>query len=629
MIVDYSIDPVRFASPEQGNELYPLPPDYSQLTEEGQRQARVNVIRMQETPDDLVYAWHFLRETYLKPLPPGAWYTEDYHDSPPLHYQLVWDLGAYPRNVQSFWRGFGKSKVLKEVYMCFLLGRAYFTILHIKSGDDFAEDDLRELMVQFEENEQLVRDFGQIKPTRGKGAWSATNKLELTNGSKIWGRSIMSRMLGFRPRFVGCDDAEFDQQMRVAPRLLTENMKKLWKGHIRPMMEKGTSVLFLGTLNTRKSFLYHMAKASENDDPSVAFFNRVVVPIEVNGVPSWDRYTMEDLELIKDEVGLPEYCRMYLNDPGTEDERMLNLHHKFGYYTVDGSEYLRNPLAASADMTSWQNMGEGKEPRRLVRPFGETASSMYRIMLADPIKKPSITSDWACLMVIGVERSADYSDHWWVLDLRCGRVADPVFFRWIWEMGVLWRPKIVAIESIGARHKLAQQIGSDLAEKASITGWMPRVFPVRYVGDMSNEDKGKGKRISGLTWRFEHNRIKYPRHLMGKHPWTMLREQTDNFTEDLHLLTHDDVIDTLAMTQFVINPKVTMSDLAEESEGNLMDLLAEGKVYFPGTKVPILAALNMQDLTPKAIAGMERKRNRPARVRRSTGRRVIRKGRGW
>lgn len=629
MIVDYTVPAIRFPSLDEGNPNYPLPHDFHDLVEEGKSQARVNAIRLQETPDDLVMAWHCLRTWYLEPLPPGAWYTDDYHESPPLHYQFVWDLGAFARNVQSFWRGFGKSKVLKEVYMTFLLGRRYFTILHIKSGDDFAEDDLRELMTQFEENELLVRDFGQIKPTRGKGAWSATNKLELTNGSKIWGRSVMSRMLGFRPKFVGCDDAEFDQQMRVAPRLLTENMKKLWKGHIRPMMERGTSVLFLGTLNTRKSFLYHMAKVSEGEDPSVSFFNRVVTPIEVNGVPSWDRYTPEDLELIKDEVGLPEYCRMYLNDPGTEDERMLNLHHKFGYYTVDGTDYLRSPLASDAQMISWRNLGEDKAPQRVVRNFGEAASGMYRIMLADPIKKPSIASDWASLMVIGVERSSDYNDHWWVLDLRCGRVADPIFFRWIWEMGVLWRPKVVAIESIGARHKLAQQVGSDLAEKASMTGWMPRVFPVRYVGDMSNEEKGKGKRISGLTWRFEHNRIKYPKHLMGKHPFTMLREQTDNFTEDLHLLTHDDVIDTLAMGQFVVNPRVTMGDMAGESEGNLMDLLAEGKVYFPGTKVPILAALNMQDLTPKALAGIEKRRNRPARPKKITGRRVMRRGRGW
>ena len=63
--------PIRFPYPEEGNDRFPLPPDYYELTADAQRQARVNGICLQERPTDLVFAWDFFRTHYLKSLPPG------------------------------------------------------------------------------------------------------------------------------------------------------------------------------------------------------------------------------------------------------------------------------------------------------------------------------------------------------------------------------------------------------------------------------------------------------------------------------------------------------------------------------------------------------------------------------
>ena len=69
-------------APKEGNPLYPLPPDYEQLDRESQKAARLNALCYQETPEDLVTAWTFLRHYYLASLPTGMWYRPPLYPSP-------------------------------------------------------------------------------------------------------------------------------------------------------------------------------------------------------------------------------------------------------------------------------------------------------------------------------------------------------------------------------------------------------------------------------------------------------------------------------------------------------------------------------------------------------------------
>lgn len=613
---------VRFE--QEGNSLYPLPPDYDQLTADGKRLARINAITLQETATDLVYAWSFFREHYLKPLPEGQWYKPPVHESPPAHYRFVYDIGAFPRNVQGFPRAFGKSKLLKELFLLWSLSRPWMKCVTVKSRDDFVREDFTELMWQLEDNELIINDFGVLKPKRGKGMWTTT-RLWLNNGFQLVGRSVMGQLLGFRPHFIAFDDAEFDPAMRISPTLLTENMKYLYYNHVRPMLERKSSVLMLGTLLSRKSFLYHMATATEEDDPRMAFFNRVIIGVEYDGNPTWkEKWDKDALVELKEEMGSAAYAAQMMNEPGSDDERVLLLHPSLGFYTIRKVDdfYESSPLKSEAVMVSTHQGAEGAI-EMIERPFGKTVQDMHRIIVADPIRNPSATSDWCCVMCIGVERSEMYNDTWWLLDMKLGRVKDPIFIRWLWEMGVKWNARLVGVEAVSTQKKLVEQVRADFYEEAVETGWTPRVFPINYRGDLN---RSKAARIMGLAWRFETNRVKMPRHLCNKHPFSDLLFQINNFTEDLKLLPFDDAIDTLAMLQFVPRPKGRSLGVVDEM--SYMDMLEKGLIYYPdGT--PIMGGLNMSELTPAALAGIQKNRWRENKAKLARKRPMVRNGRGY
>lgn len=620
----------RQPSPQEGNIWYPLPPDYPKLTEEGQREARGNALCVQETPEDLVQAWAFFRHHYLKPLPEGVWYQPPVAPSPPFHYKFVYDMGKWTRNAVGFPRGAAKSKILKELLLLWALTRPHFRICLVKSADEFVRDDFVELKLQIDENEFILRDFGQLKHKRGQGAWS-DHRIWLKNGFYLAGHSVMGKIPGRRPDLYAFDDAEFDPGMRVNPTILTVQLEYIYKNHVLPALREGCSFLMLGTLLTRKTFLYRLCTASEKEEPGVAFINRVIMAAEEpDGTLLWPEYWSRDsLDRIKLELGSAAYGAQMLNNPGTEQERQLKLDRDLAYYDVPNPDELlkSQPLDSLAHLETVRRVKEAPDGSPLnfkqqiqyhlegrkdevSRPFGETVSKMYRVLLADPIRKPSVKSDFACVMVIGVERSKVHKDAWFVLDLKLGKPQESQFVQWIWDMGCKWRVKLVGIESVSVQKVLVERVAIEFADRAVETGWMPRVLPIKYHKDTAkkyaNPDLGKGARISSIAWRFEQGRIKYPRHLIGTTPWSSLLGQTENFTEDLRLLQHDDAIDTLAMMQFVPRApphKEEVEALAESA----MDLLAKGEMQYPGSNVPVLGAVNAHELTPAALAGLEKR----------------------
>lgn len=593
----------------QGNKLYPLPDNYYSLTKEEQRAARVNACCLQETPEDLVYAWHFFVNNYLLPLPLGIWFYPPYFPSPPAHYRFVHDLGHYPRNVQAFPRAFGKSKLLKSVILLWLLTRPFFKMLLVKVSDDFVEQDFMELMWQMENNEFILRDFGESRAPKGQGKWS-TKRLWLRNGAQLVGRSVLGKMLGSRPDFVAFDDAEFDPLMRVSPALLTEQMTSLYYGHVVPMMEEGRSVLLLGTLHNRKFFIYRQATISEEEDPRVGFFNRVVLGAADGDDLLWrEKWDHERLAEMKSEMGSDVYNAMMMNRPGTESERLLRLHDRFGWYNISGVDerWQQSPLASHATLKAEYFSGTGT-PTEEQHDFGEFVSKMYRVLIADPVKKGNLATDYACAMVIGIDRRREHKDDWFLLDMRYGRPSETDFIDWLWEMGSKWLCRFVGIESYSTQQRITEKTEGKFIELAKERGWAPRVIPIRYTGEFSAKgfDQGKAQRICGLAWRFEANKIKLPRHLSLTAPIRELVFEIENFTMNLALLAHEDPLDTLAMAQFVPRPSGSLPE--PEAQPTAIELLEKGETMWPGTNIPLMSGLNASDLTEKALATLERKR---------------------
>ena len=98
------------------NPFFPLPADYSDLTDEGQKQARMATLRDQGTPEKLVLAWDLFRRLYL--VPTGeAFYKGGFKESPKFHYDMVHDLGQHARNAEAAPRGFAKCLRSKELIL--------------------------------------------------------------------------------------------------------------------------------------------------------------------------------------------------------------------------------------------------------------------------------------------------------------------------------------------------------------------------------------------------------------------------------------------------------------------------------------------------------------------------------
>jgi hypothetical protein len=590
-------------------------------------------VRNQHTPEDLVWAWSFFREHYLLSLPPGVWHKPPIYESPPCHYEFIYDLGAYARNVKILPRSFAKSTLIEELILTLCFGRAPFKILIIRASDDFVRSSFARLMYQIESNERLLADFGPLKPKRNSaGIWSKGNLL-LNNGFELRGRSVMGKLLGLRPQYIICDDAEFDTSMRISPAALAENFRQMWFHSVIPMLDEGCAAALVGTLFNRKLFIYRQANTPQEEDPTLAFWNRETLAIinPETGEPTWPaKFPPEKIEELRESLPPSVFAAQYMNSPGTDESKVLTLHDPYNYYAVtsdnDIVDYERQPFESTAKLVSWAPHKETGKPTRTERPFAETVSRMYRVLVADPIRKPSSTSDFACIIVLGVERHGDFQDVWWPLAIRLGRPKPTVFLDWIWELGGIWLPRIVAVEAISTQKEITDKLNQQALAGRSSGDWTPRIYPINYRRDFVG-DLGKGSRISSLAVRFETHRLKLPKHRLTRPGWRELVQQIRDFTPDLSLLPYDDAIDTLAMPNFIPRLRGSSGPI-DTAPVTLQERLARGEKFIPGTRLPIMAALNADELSPEAMQGLDKIRHREQNEAESKHRRSRKPRRG-
>lgn len=612
--------------------LYPLPDDYLELTVEGQRLARVAAVSNQKSPEDTVWAWSFLRHHYLCPKEAG-WYEGTLYESAPCHYNLVHSVAKYPRNCQIYPRAYGKSFLTDELCLLLCLGRGQFGVLLIKSRDDLVRRSFMRIMRQLRQNELILKDFGDLRPKKGEGIWSSS-RLWLTNGFQMAGRSVSGQLLGLRMPLTIADDVEYDPILQDCPSDKTDQFRNLYYNAILPMLDEGYSFLLAGTLFSQRTFIYYVASTPLEDDPSLAYWNREVWAV-YDGSPehsTWpQKFPPDRIKQLMEEYTPAAFAAQMMNRPASDAARPLRLHDQLGWWSVREPDdaYWEAPFSSGAVMVS--QVKDAKDPDRLQtveRPFSKVAQSLYRIIVADPIRKPSSSSDYACVMVIGIENSDVYRDVWWLLDMKLGRPTDAQFLEWIWQLGEKWHPRVIGVEAIGFQKSLAESATAMYDVRSASTGWAPRVFPVTYKGDLGG-DRGKARRISTLAWRFDYNKIKLPRHLRAERGWRDLIDQIRNFTGDLALLRHDDALDTLAMAQFVVRPlgAAPVVDTAPETIG---DLLEAGEWYLPspgrGPKVPIVWAADLERLTPDQLRGLDeaKRREQDRRRRDREGRSLVR-----
>jgi len=570
--------PVRFR--KENNPWYPLPPDYEDLTEDGKRLARLNAVRLQETPEDLVHAWRFFRECYLKPQA-ARWY-KFWKPSPPMHYQMVWDLGRYPRNAWAAPRGFSKTTVLREIALLLTLTRPHFYVSLIHATIKKYRKSMDTLKWQLEHNPLLRADFApyfgeSLRPKRGDRPWGA-EIMRLPNGSLLEGGSVEGALRGDRPDLLILDDVEYDDDEGGSdPTVLLADFETLLFKTLLPMLTEGSAIFWIGTLISRKSYLYTVTKGS---DPRFQFFNRRVLSVITDdGKLLWpERWSHETIESMKELYGTVAFQSEFMNNPGTTAAKLFRVHPEYGVYSVDGSPHkLPNPLESGDTLTYTKRVRHGEQYTNVTErvPFGEFTRRLYRIMTVDYIRKPSPTSDYAAILVVGY----DDEDTLWVLDLFLERVAGGTFLREIFKMAFKWQVRVIGTEAVSIQEDVARETAAFVKEMAVQAGYAPRVLPIKYARRRLNPGAPptsitKAERIAALEPRFLRHQIRLPIHRRQEFAIAQLWHQIENFTLDLSLLRYDDALDTLAMTQYVPHRRGTVRRVTQYKR--ITDFLSEG-----------------------------------------------------
>lgn len=190
-----------------------------------------------------------------------------------------------------------------------MTGRIKNLLLFSKSFDN-AIDLFTPMILQLESNQRLINDYG-LQQTYG--SWDYTKGKWVTQ----LGCSIRCIGLGqsprgtrneeVRPDYVEGDDADDDISVRNP-----ERVKKAWnwveQALIPAMSIKGNRrIVFTGNIIAKDSIITRAIKMAD--------YHEVVNILDENGQPSWNRYTLEQIQAILSKISYISAQKEYFNNP--------------------------------------------------------------------------------------------------------------------------------------------------------------------------------------------------------------------------------------------------------------------------------------------------------------------------
>lgn len=574
--------------------LFPLPRDYFELDLNGQKLARVNAVSLGGDPDLEVASWQYFRNYYLSP-PESGWYADGFVESPPAHAAWVRDWYTHPRLVTACPRGTCKTTINLEDILRNLVSRRNWQCALFLATREFCTDRLGRVASQIENNTGLIDDFGRLKPKKGSGTWNRGSVLETTTGCKLAAKPIKGASLGTRPSgLIVLDDVEKSKDQVVNPADERQGFHSFFFNGLLPMARSPgavTPMRVIGTLYSRQMFIYWLYST---EDPRVKdFFHRTLMNVhDLN----WAAMGPEWIESEKKRLGASAFSAQCLNKPSTEDEVLLKMHPQLTTYHLEDRDEaaITKPLYSNAKIVTHQVTGFCENPngveagsavpvpkiRKLARSFSDVARSMYRFITVDYAPTVNELSDFSAVHVLGLESGSDHPNTLYSLDAWLGKAQRSEIVKIIGEMAVKWQVYVIGIEAYPLQMEAFERFHLDLtpvlntACGSAETHTMPAVIPIKFPHSLS-----KAEKIKGMSWRFDQFRVKVPSDRGTEMAYRELWNQISLFTNDMGLLEHDDILDTLAMHQQIAKgaPPIAISvaqdynPVEELKKGNLHD----------------------------------------------------------
>ena len=609
----------RIPTRAEGNDSYPLPADYDDLTQDGQRLARVNACRqwllheddLGARGDNLVASLWFFDRYYLWPDDDSdfspLFYDDTPLETPDFHWVLLRQWAAYRMTAAVAPRGSAKSYLNCKDMTLRMLTRPAYSFVYATSTHPNAREVGERIKRQLIHNQRINDDFapeydGRIVPRRGEGSFS-TEHMILNNGSWLRLLSASSKQRGGRPRRYRLDDPEYDPKSSTPMSVLRAYMDELLFKIVIPMVTRpDTGVDWVGTFVSKRHYLWHAMQLDETPEGARAKdarfnrWSRLVIPaaIEEDGrlvscwPDMWPATREERLELaatrsrfkealsleeIRDSIGTANFNSEYLARPGDGDSMFfgeLGDAHSWWFEEID--DRLDRPLQTTTHIC-WHERRDKEVTLQKMKLPDFIQQYARTFITADTSHTSGSDSDFkvCCLMAVTPQNDLFVLDLW----ARQGQESDLV--RAIFEMADRWRCPTVHPETIRQGVSLYNALTSIVSTRARDMAGVEHLPKIAKLNPGMAEKQDK---IAGLQFRFEHGKIKMPLWRRDQLPWRHLFDQIESFNPEAPDggLEKDDCIDAVAMSQFVLKGRLSKAPAAEASR-TLFERLRDGDFY--------------------------------------------------
>lgn len=588
------ISPVR-------NQWYPLPADYPSLTPEGQRQARVNATQQwtckhdtqQERSAAYVASLRFFDSYYLWPdhdpsvdFDPG-FYDDDPLPSPVMHHDICRQWGNHRLCITIAPRGSAKSFLIRKSMLMELCSKPRRSIIYATSSNDNTMMCGNALKVQLDTNQRINDDFSlllrgdeeRLRPGRGERPWAASH-FELRTGSWLRCISAESKQRGGRPQLYVLDDPEYDPKAATSMELIREYMDVLLFKIVLPMiMRRGSGCRWLATFVSKRHYAWHAMTLDPRGRAIDARFDnwdRMIIRSEyedADGVtrscwPEMWPATVEEkkrlaeehgdpsfldavsLEEIKESIGLPNYLSEYMARPGEGDEIYFpELREEEHGYEIRGLS--EDPWANDGAVIVWHWRNEEGELQRQTKRLTTFLRESRMFMTVDTSYTSGPDSDSKVCTVMAIDSNNDL----FVLDMWSGKATQQTLIQKVMEMAEKWKCPSIHVEAIKEGITVYNDLTSIVATRDTQyagMGFLPR------IAKFNPGFQEKVAKIGSLLRRFELAKIKFPLTSRMRKPWSTLFNQIAEFNPEAPDggLQHDDELDTVSMSMFVVRGRV-------------------------------------------------------------------------
>lgn len=627
------------------NPNYPLPPDYAELSARGQRKARLNATRQwlirdltdQERAHAYIEALDFFDDYYLRANPEvdfdPMFYDDDPLPTPFIHKRVMRQWAQNKLSIAIAPRGSAKSFLTRKSILLEMLARPMFSVLYATSTGDNAKMTGQAIKDQLSHNERINDDFGvacpegRLIPKRGEATFG-TMHMQLMNGSWLRCLSAESRQRGGRPRLYVLDDPEYDPKASTSMQLIRDYMEDLLFKIVLPMvMRPRCGARWMATFVSRRHYAWHAMAVDDRGRAKDARFNRwsrmlidAEYTDEIGRLRScwpemWPATRAErddmaaadprfkdcvSLEEVKETIGLANYLAEYRGRPGEgEDIFFPNLdEEKHGYVLRDPDQYLdHEPYRSNTRIryyTSTASPLKGEAEQRVLidKPLSTFVRESRLFMTVDTSYTATRHSDFkvACLMAITPENDLI------VLDLWSEQCQQPRLVQECLKMASKWRCRSIHVEAV----KEGITVYNDL-QNVVTTKSLETLDGVDFLPKIAKFNPGmaeKVAKIASLQRRFEYGKLKLNLRERNRGPWKRLCEQIEGFNPDAPDggLAHDDELDSIAMSMFVLKGRMRRFFEPVEEEKTPIELLKEGELT-DKTGLPVALGIDWRSVS--------------------------------